>query len=108
MSDPTERRQAERQIAEGTGLISFGQEALACRVIDVSENGAQVRIDGRRASRNLVGKRTSLVLDGSAGANKEATLEGRVVWVRPAVNGVYVGIEALRTERKSAESSPRG
>ena len=108
MSDTKERRHTERQIAESTGLISFGQEAVVCRIIDVSESGAQIRIDGRRASRNLVGKRTSLVLDGNSESNKPAPLEGRVVWVRPAVNGAYVGIEVFRSEGKSAENSPRG
>jgi hypothetical protein len=86
MSEATERRQALRQNAEGTGMISFGQEPVACRVIDVSERGAQVRIDGRRASRNLVGKRTTI-----EGVRPEP-LTGRVVWARPAVNGVYLGI----------------
>ncbi len=108
MDDSKDRRQTERQITEVTGVISFGQDPLVCRVIDVSESGAQVRIDGRRASRNLVGKRMSLILDGSSGAVKPPPLEGRVVWVRPAVNGVYLGIEVFRPERKAAENSPRG
>ena len=88
MSEATERRAVERRPADGGGSISFGQEALACRVIDLSDTGAQVRIDGKRASRNLVGKRASLTLEGTT----PRLLEGRVVWARPAVNGVYLGI----------------
>jgi hypothetical protein len=94
MEETKERRHFERQLAEGTGVISFGQEPLQCRVIDLSQTGAQVRIDGRRASRNLMGKRASLTLDASAG--RPGPLEGRVVWVRPAVNGVYLGLEIDR------------
>lgn len=75
-------------MSDGTGLISFGQEPLACRIIDLSDTGAHVRIDGKRASRNLVGKRASLTLE----SPKQRLLEGRVVWARPAVNGVYLGI----------------
>jgi hypothetical protein len=92
MADTTERRQALRRNTDGMGLISFGQEPIACRVIDVSETGAQIRIDGRRASRNLVGKRTQLKLD----TPSDSEVEGRVVWARPAVNGVYLGIELSR------------
>jgi hypothetical protein len=108
MSEAKERRHSERQITEGTGLISFGREPVSCRVIDVSDNGAQVRIDGRRASRQMMGKRMTLVMDGGAASGEKASpVEGRVVWVRPAVNGVYLGIEIIRSERKSAEDSPR-
>ena len=96
MSEATERRQAQRRNAEGAGTISFGQEPVACRVIDVSERGAQVRIDGRRASRNLVGKRTTI--EGVT----PAPLLGRVVWARPAVNGVYLGIAIDGAETKAA------
>jgi PilZ domain-containing protein len=99
MSEATERRGAERRNADGGGTISFGQDAFACRVIDLSETGAQVRIDGKRASRNLVGKRTSLTLE-SQGAK---LLEGRVVWARPAVNGVYLGISLESPEPKRAQ-----
>jgi hypothetical protein len=88
MREATERRAAERRPAEAGGSISFGQEALACRVIDLSDSGAQVRIDGKRASRNLVGKRALLTLEGTT----PKLLEGRVMWARPAVNGVYLGI----------------
>ena len=88
MSEATERRAAERRPADAGGSISFGQEALACRVIDLSDTGAQVRIDGKRASRNLVGKRALLTLEG----NTPRLFAGRVVWARPAVNGVYLGI----------------
>ncbi len=91
MSEATERRQSQRQNADGGGSISFGQEPVACRVIDLSATGAQVRIDGRRASRNLVGKRAALALEG-ARADAPKLVEGRVVWARPAVNGVYLGI----------------
>ncbi len=83
MSEATGRR-----ATDGAGSISFGQEALACRVVDLSDTGVQVRIDGKRANRNLVGKRASLTLDGE----KPRVLAGRVVWARPAVNGVYLGI----------------
>jgi PilZ domain-containing protein len=89
MSESTERRGAERRHADGGGTISFGQESMVCRIIDVSQSGAQVRIDGKRASRNLVGKRASITLEGAA---KPRQLEGRVVWARPAVNGVYLGL----------------
>jgi len=88
MSEATERRSAEQRPAEAGGSISFGQEALACRVIDLSDSGAQVRIGGKRASRNLVGKRAWLRLEGAT----PKLLEGRVMWARPAVNGVYLGI----------------
>lgn len=95
MSETPERRQAQRRIAEGTGSISFGQDPVACRVIDLSDTGAQIRIDGRRASRNLVGKRASLKIDGAAKPDS-GPLDGRVVWARPAVHGVYLGIELDR------------
>jgi hypothetical protein len=100
MSETAERRQ--RRNAEGTGSISFGHEPFACRVIDVSENGAQIRIDGRRASRNLVGKRALLRLDGVPNGSG-SPLDGRIVWARPAVNGVYLGIELDRAEPKTLE-----
>ena len=103
MSEATERRVAERRHADGGGTISFGQEILTCRIIDLSETGAQVRIDGKRASRNLVGKRASLTLDGAT----PKLLEGRVVWARPAVNGVYLGLSVDAVEAKSAQSATR-
>jgi hypothetical protein len=98
MDETKERRQAERQLAEGTGSISFGQEAVQCRIIDLSASGAQIRIDGRRASRNLMGKRASLALDPAS--PRKSPVEGRVVWVRPAVNGVYLGLELDRSDVK--------
>ena len=101
MSEATERRGAERRHADGGGSISFGQEALACRVIDISETGAQVRIDGKRASRNLVGKRASLTLEGQ----RPKLLEGRVVWARPAVNGVYLGLSIDTNDANQASAS---
>jgi len=101
MSEAQERRGAERRHADAGGTISFGQEALGCRVIDLSQTGAQVRIDGKRASRNLVGKRASLTLEGS----KPRLVEGRVVWARPAVNGVYLGIAVENSEPKPVESA---
>ena len=102
MSEATERRGAERRHADGGGSISFGQEPFACRVIDLSETGAQVRIDGiKRASRNLVGKRAALTLEGAA----PKLLEGRVVWARPAVNGVYLGISLDGAEAKQVSAS---
>ncbi|MGH7803743.1 MAG: PilZ domain-containing protein [Candidatus Binatia bacterium] len=91
MNPVDERRQSARRSAEATGKISFGAEGLACRVIDVSATGAQVRIDGRRASRNLVGKRISLAIDAAADLAAES-FTGHVVWARPAVNGVYLGL----------------
>jgi hypothetical protein len=100
MSEAQERRGAERRHADAGGTISFGQEALGCRVIDLSQTGAQVRIDGKRASRNLVGKRASLTLEGS----KPRLVEGRVVWARPAVNGVYLGIAVENSEPKPVEN----
>lgn len=104
MSDTKERRQTERQLAGGTGMISFGQEPLPCRVIDVSDTGAQVRIDGRRATRNFVGKRASLTRHQPSG--DVGPVESRVVWARPAVNGVYLGLELLgdgaRAESRAA------
>ena len=103
MSEATERRGAERRHADGGGSISFGQEPFACRVIDLSETGAQIRIDGKRASRNLVGKRASLNLEGS----NPKLLEGRVVWARPAVNGVYLGLSIVATEAKQAQGAAR-
>ena len=100
MSESTERRQTERQLAGGTGVIKIGREELPCRVIDVSENGAQVRIEGRRASRNFVGKRAVLVRDEARGGSRGGPLDVRVVWARPAVNGVYLGLEILGQESK--------
>lgn len=104
MNTSKERRQTERQNAEATGWISFGQDPFGCRVIDLSENGAQVRIDGLRASRNLMGKRASLKLE--ALSSDGSALEGRVVWVRPAVNGVYLGLEILRREKVATPPPP--
>lgn len=101
MGEAQERRGAERRHADAGGTISFGQEALGCRVIDLSQTGAQVRIDGKRASRNLVGKRASLTLEGS----KPRLVEGRVVWARPAVNGVYLGIAVENSEPKPVENA---
>jgi hypothetical protein len=101
MGEAQERRGAERRHANAGGTISFGQEALGCRVIDLSQTGAQVRIDGKRASRNLVGKRASLRLEGS----KPRLVEGRVVWARPAVNGVYLGIAVENSEPKPVENA---
>ena len=75
---------------------------MPCRVIDLSDTGAQIRIDGRRASRNLIGKRTTLKLDGLRAGDPE--VEGRVVWARPAVNGVYLGIELVA--RPGVEPKP--
>ena len=103
MSEATERRGAERRNADGGGTISFGQEPLVCRVIDLSATGAQVRIDGKRASRNLVGKRAALTLEGTS----PRILEARVVWARPAVNGVYLGLAIDAVEAKSAQSATR-
>ena len=103
MSEATERRGAERRHPDAGGTISFGQEILTCRIIDLSESGAQVRIDGKRASRNLVGKRASLTLDGTT----PKLVEGRVVWARPAVNGVYLGLSMDAVESKSAQSAIR-
>jgi hypothetical protein len=101
-SEATERRGAERRHTDGGGSISFGQEPMACRIIDLSETGAQIRIDGKRASRNLIGKRALLTLEG----DKPKLLEGRVVWARPAVNGVYLGISGGSLEAKPAEGAP--
>ncbi len=101
MSEPQERPAIERRHADGGGTISFGQEAVGCRVIDLSETAAQVRIDGKRASRTLVGKRASLTLEGS----KPKLFEGRVVWARPAVNGVYLGIAAESNDPKPVENA---
>lgn len=101
MSEATERRATERRQSDGSGSISFGQEALPCRIIDLSDNGVQVRIDGKRASRNLVGKRASITLEGP----KPRLLEGRVVWARPAVNGVYLGIAFESSEAKPAQGA---
>ena len=103
MSEATERRGAERRHADGGGSISFGHEGFPCRVIDLSETGAQIRIDGKRASRNLVGKRAALTLDGA----NPRMLEGRVVWARPAVNGVYLGISLDGAEAKHAQGATR-
>jgi hypothetical protein len=86
-----ERRRSTRRRAEGTGEVRFGAEAFACRILDVSDTGAQIRIDGRRGSRSLVGKRASLAIEG-AGSGDATAREGRVVWARPAVAGVYVGL----------------
>ena len=103
MSEATERQAAEERQADGGGTIVFGQEILTCRIIEVSGSGAQVRIDGKRASRNLVGKRASLTLEGAI----PKFLEGRVVWARPAVNGVYLGLSVEGVEAKSAQSATR-
>ena len=99
MTEATERRSAERRQSDGGGSITFGQELLACRIIDLSDSGVQVRIDGKRASRNLVGKRASLTLEGE----KPRSLEGRVVWARPAVNGVYLGIALENSDAKPVQ-----
>lgn len=101
MSEAMERRGSERRNADAGGLISFGQEAVGCRIIDLSDTGAQVRIDGKRASRNLVGKRASITLEGE----KPRLLAGRVVWARPAVNGVYLGIAVEGGETKPIETA---
>jgi hypothetical protein len=97
MSETTERRAAERRHADAGGSISFGREPFHCRIIDLSDTGVQVRIDGKRASRNLVGKRAELTLEGS----NPRLIEGRVVWARPAVNGVYLGIAVDDGDGKS-------
>jgi hypothetical protein len=102
MSEATERRAAERRPSDASGSIRFGQEELPCRIIDLSDNGVQLRIDGKRASRNLIGKRASLTLEG---VPKPRLLEGRVVWARPAVNGVYLGISLETSEAKPAQGA---
>jgi hypothetical protein len=104
MSETRDRRHTSRQFAGVTGVVTIGDEPLPCRVIDVSETGAQVRIDGRRASRNFVGKRVSLVRQD--GSKRIGPVEGRVVWARPAVTGVYLGLELARREPepRAAES----
>ena len=107
MNPVDERRQAARRSAEATAKISFGNEGLACRLIDVSATGAQVRIDGRRASRNLVGKRISLAIDASAELAAE-TFAGHVVWARPAVNGVYLGLAFSSREGRPSPPVPPG
>lgn len=91
MTQADERRRSTRRRTEGTGEIRFGGEAFACRILDVSETGAQIRIDGRRGSRTLVGKRALLAIESEGSTDAEAR-EGRVVWARPAVAGVYVGL----------------
>lgn len=102
MNEPTERRAAERRPPDAGGSISFGRESIACRVIDLSDSAAQVRIDGKRASRTLVGKRASLTtLEGAS----QKLLEGRVVWARPAVNGVYLGISVDADARSAPAAS---
>jgi len=101
MREAEDRRGAERRQEDAGGTISVGQEELGCRVIDLSDTAAQVRIDGKRASRNLVGKRASLTLEGT----KPRLLEGRVVWARPAVNGVYLGISVENSELKPVENA---
>ncbi len=108
MNPVDERRQAARRSAEATGKISFGSEGVACRVIDVSATGAQVRIDGRRANRNMVGKRISLAIDASADAIAAETFAGRVVWARPAVNGVYLGLAFNAPEGRPNPPVPPG
>jgi hypothetical protein len=100
VSEAQDRRVAERRHPDGGSTISFGQEVVGCRVIELSETGAQVRIDGKRASRTLVGKRASLTLE----SGKSRNFEGRVVWARPAVNGVYLGIVAESGEAKVVEN----
>jgi hypothetical protein len=109
MSSIDERRQAIRRAAEATGKITLGAEGdVACRVIDVSESGAQVRVDGRRATRNLVGKRISLAIDGAAGGLGATSYAGHIVWARPAVNGVYLGLAfaGARDGRPSPTPTP--
>jgi len=91
MSHTPERRQAVRRPIDRTGTVSFGGDGLACRVIDVSETGAQIRIDGQKSGRNLRGKRASLAM--AADPDPTKPLEGSVVWVRAAVNGVYLGLD---------------
>lgn len=103
MSETTERRAAERRHADVVGSISFGREPFHCRIIDLSESGLQVRIDGKRASRNLVGKRAALQVEGA----KPRLVEGRVVWARPAVNGVYLGIAVDGGEGKPQSDASR-
>ncbi|MBI2962518.1 MAG: PilZ domain-containing protein [Deltaproteobacteria bacterium] len=103
MSEATERRGAERRATDRGGSVSFGQEVLACRIVDLSETGAQVRIDGKRASRNLVGKRASLTLEGP----KPRVLAGRVAWARPAVNGVYLGLAIDEGDAKPLQGAPQ-
>jgi PilZ domain-containing protein len=105
MTETTERRQAQRQHADSGGSISFGRESVACRIIDLSTTGAQVRVDGRRASRNLVGKRAALALEGEK-PEAAKLVEGRVVWARPAVNGVYLGIALDAPVPKPIENLP--
>ncbi|MEA2624508.1 MAG: PilZ domain [Candidatus Binatota bacterium] len=111
MSEFKERRQGDRRPADNTGQISFGGEPVDCRVIDLSAEGAQVRIDGRRASRNLMGKRARLTMTGNA-ENDSFLLEGNIVWVRPAVNGVYLGLSRgrrlLRDPDESAADADQG
>lgn len=107
MNPVDERRQATRRSAEATGKISFGADGVACRVIDVSATGAQVRIDGQRASRNLVGKRVSLAIDAAADLGVESFV-GHVVWARPAMNGVYLGLAFDSRERRTFPPLPPG
>ena len=105
MNPPDERRQSARRSAEATGKLSFGAEDLACRVIDVSATGAKVRVDGRRASRNFVGKRISLAIDATPEL-EAASFAGHVVWARPAVNGVYLGLAFSTREGRPAPTPP--
>lgn len=91
MPDAEERRRAVRRPAETTGEVVVGSQAYSCHVIDVSSAGARIRIDGRRASRSMVGKPISLTVNGSP-QPKPPPWAGRVVWARPAVAGVYLGL----------------
>jgi len=91
VAEAEERRRAVRRPAETTGEVVVGREAYACHVIDVSSVGARIRIDGRRASRSLVGKPISLTVNGTP-EPPPAPWAGRVVWARPAVAGVYLGL----------------
>lgn len=98
MARNTERRSAARRRTDSTGTVALGQEEATCRVIDVSDAGAQIRIDGRRASRNLHGRRVSLTID------SRKAYRGNVVWVRPAVNGVYLGLQFDGAEDERARA----
>jgi PilZ domain len=105
MNPVDERRGAARRSAEAMGKVSFGAEDLPCRVIDVSATGAQVRVDGRRASRNMVGKRVSLAIDGTPEV-EAGSFSGHVVWARPAVNGVYLGLSFSGREVRTSSAPP--
>lgn len=103
MTHTPERRQAVRRPIDRTGTVSFGGDGLACRVIDVSETGAQVRIDGQKSGRNLRGKRASLSM---AEPDSPKVLEGSVVWVRAAVNGVYLGLDFRSRDLETETDEP--